>query len=114
MTDKNHLKLPSGQVIKWKEMEYPTVYANLMAFGMTPFDISLVFGEVGDTTPEEVTGIPRVKIILTPEQAANLVKILTVGLHAYVEGNGQLRLAGALDVDGFIAQIEAAKIGPKK
>ncbi len=69
-------KMPNGKEMKWKEQDYPTVYANLMGVGMTPFDIAIVFGEVGDSTATEVIGIPRLKLLLAPEQAANLQKIL--------------------------------------
>ncbi len=99
MAEKSQVKLPSGQAMIWKDRDYPSVYANLMGIGMTPFDISVVFGEIGDTSPTEVTGIPKVKITLSPEQAANLVKLLAVTLTKYTEGNGLLRSAGAVNVE---------------
>lgn len=113
MTEKPKHKLPGGQVVKWREQDYPTVYANIMGLGMTPFDISIIFGEIGDSTATEVIGIPRVKLLLSAEQAANLAKILGIGLKAFVDGNGPLRLAGALNVEEFNNQINT-KIGNSK
>lgn len=110
MTEKNLPKLPSGQTVKWKDQEHPTVYANLMGFGMTPFDLSIIFGEVGDATPEHVTGIPRVKVLLTPEQASNLATLLGVALSTYVTNNGQLRTSGAVNVEDFTRQLAANKV----
>ena len=106
--EKTRPKLPGGQIMKWKEQEHPTVYANVMAFGMTPFDIALVFGEIGDSTSTEVTGIPRVKILLAPEQAANLMQLLGVALKTFVENNGQLRTAGAVNLEDVHKQIAEA------
>ena len=114
MAEKNLPKLSSGQIVKWKEQDYPTVYSNLMGFGMTPFDLAIVFGEVGDATPEQVTGIPRVKVLLTPEQASNLVKLLSLALNSYVENNGQIRSAGAANVEQFTGQLAANKVRATK
>ncbi len=110
MTEKPQPKLPSGQVMKWKEQDHPTVYANLMGFGMTPFDITLVFGEIGDSTPTEVTGIPRVKLLLSPEQASNLKTLLEVGLKNFTETNGPLRSAGAISIGDVSNQMNAQKL----
>lgn len=110
MPEKSYPKLASGQVVKWKELDYPSVYANVIGIGLTPFDINLIFGEIGESTPTELSGIPKVKILLAPEQAANLMKLLSLVLETYREGNGQLRTAGAVDVDNIQAQLNARKI----
>lgn len=94
--------------MKWKEQEHPVVYANVMGLGMTPFDIALVFGEIGDSTSTEVTGIPRVKILLAPEQAANLMQLLGLALKTFVENNGQLRTSGAVNLEEINKQIADA------
>jgi len=107
MMEKSQPKLTSGQVVKWKEQEFPSVYANIMGFGLSPFDITLIFGEIGETTPTEVVGIPKAKIILSPEQAANLIKLLQLGLSTYVQNNGQLRTAGAVDMELLASQVKA-------
>lgn len=109
LMEKPQPKLPSGQVMKWKEQEFPTVYANIMGLGMTPFDMALVFGEVGDSTATEVTGIPKVKILLSPEQASNLMQLLGVALKKFVENNGQLRTAGAVNIVEISKQLDAQK-----
>jgi len=111
--DKPQPKLSSGQVVKWKDQDFPSTYANIMGLGMTPFDISLLFGEIGDSTPTEVTGIPKAKIILSPEQAANLVRLIGLALSTYVQNNGKLRNAGAIDMEVLKKDIEAqfVKVG---
>jgi hypothetical protein len=114
MTEKPLPKLPSGQVVKWKEQDHPTVYANIIGFGMSPFDITLIFGEIGDSTPSEVIAIPRVKVFLSPEQAANAVKLLGIALDTYVGNNGPLRTVGAIDPEEIKAQVEAQKVSIKK
>jgi hypothetical protein len=104
-------KLPSGQVVKWKEdIAFPMVYANLMGFTMTPFDITILLGLVGDSTPTEVTGIPQAKILLAPEQAENLMKLLGLALNAYVASNGPLRTSGSLNLDDIERQLNDSKV----
>ena len=105
--EKSQPKLTSGQVVKWKEQEFPSVYANIMGFALSPFDVTLIFGEIGEATPTEVVGIPKAKIILSPEQAANLIKLLQLGLSTYVQNNGQLRTAGAVDMELLASQVKA-------
>ena len=84
------------QVNKFKEIEYPTVYSNMMGIGMTPFDIAIVFGEVDHATTDEVLAIPRVKVLLAPEQAANLLQMLGAALTKFSENNGNLRQLGRI------------------
>jgi hypothetical protein len=111
MTEKVHPKLPSGQIVKWKEQDFPSVYVNIMGFLLTPFDIGLLLGEVGESTATEVTGIPKVKVLLTPEQAANLMKLLSVALKTYVSNNGQLRTSGAVNLEEIDRQIKDQTTG---
>jgi hypothetical protein len=105
-------KMTNGKNVVWKEIEYPTVYSNLIGFVMTPFDISLVLGEVGDSNEFQVTGIPRVKVVLSPEQAANLEKLLNLALQNYTKNNGALRTGGAVDMEDVQKQF-ADRSAPK-
>jgi Protein of unknown function (DUF3467) len=114
MTNTPKAKLPSGQVVQWKEKEHPTVYANIMGFSLSPFDIGILFGELGESTPTLVNGIPNVKVVVSPEQAANLAKLLNVAIAAYVENYGPLRTAGAINLDDVNAQLEASKVAKHK
>ncbi|MHB1700942.1 MAG: DUF3467 domain-containing protein [Acidobacteriaceae bacterium] len=104
------VKLPTGQVMTWKQHEFPTVYANLMGFGISPFDITLIFGELGESTSTEVLGVPKVKILLSPEQASNLQKMLGIAVKTYVDNNGPLRTAGAVNVEELTKQVDAQKV----
>lgn len=107
-------RLPSGRIVKWNTQDAPTVYANLMAFGLSQFDIHVIFGEIGESTPTETTGIPRVKVILSPEQAVNLMKLLSVATESYASANGKIRDSGAVDVEQMKAQVQAQLDSQKK
>ena len=104
------MKLSNGQTVKWKEQDFPSVYTNIMGLGMSPFDITLIFGEIGDSTPTEITANPRARVIMSAEQAANLVKLLDFALSNYVKNNGQLRAGGAIDMDLLANQVEAQSV----
>jgi hypothetical protein len=114
MTENNAPKLPSGQTVTWREDGLVTHYANLMALSMTPFDISLMFGEVGKATIEEVEGIARAKIILSPEQALNLMKLLSLAVEKYIQGNGPLRVSGAINEAAFSEALNQHLVGKTK
>jgi hypothetical protein len=100
------LKLGSGQIARFKEVDHPTVYSNMLGVGATPYDIAVTFAEVERGSPEEVVGIPRVKVLLTPEQANNLVIMLRTILEQYTATNGPLRNAGRVNSEDFAAAIE--------
>jgi hypothetical protein len=93
-----------AQTIRWKTMEYPSTYSNLIGFSMTPNDVSLIFGEVDSATPDEVLGTPRIKVILSPEQGSNLARFLTIALGKYVQENGPLRASAQNTNDEDIKQ----------
>ena len=112
MTNVNKPKLPSGQVVTWNEEKVSTYYSNLMAFSMTPFDITVIFGEVGQANENEVQGIGKARIILSPEQAMNLHKLVGAAVMRYVEVNGPLRTAGAVDLDVFESALNANSFVP--
>ncbi len=102
-------KLPGGKTVRWQEIDYPTVYCNIMGLGMTPFDIAVTLGEVGEASPDEVTGIPRVKVLLSPEQAFNLQALLGLAISKYIQANGGLRSGGAVDLVEITRQMEEAQ-----
>lgn len=86
-------KLPT-RTARFKEIEYPSIYSNIMGVTATPFDVGIIFGEVDAATDSEIVASPRAKVLLAPEQAANLVKLLNSVLDQFVKNNGQLRTDG--------------------
>jgi hypothetical protein len=98
-------KLPTGQQVKWEAVPFPSVYANIMQLGLTSFDISFTFGEIGSATASEVQAVPKVKVILSPEQALNLSKLITASLETYTRHNGALRAGGALNIEEVNKQL---------
>jgi hypothetical protein len=80
-----------------KDAQYPTLYSNFMGVGASPFDVSIIFAEV-DQSEEGSSAIPRMKVIMAPEQAANLIYMLSQVLKQYVAANGKLRAGGRMDV----------------
>ena len=87
----------SKEVHGLKDVEYPSIYSNFMGVGATPFDVSIIFAEVDQhgRTPEAT---PKMKVLMAPEQAANLVLMLTQTLKQFVTANGQLRNGGRMEI----------------
>ncbi len=98
------------QQVTWKQSDAPSVYANIMAFALSQFDISLFFGQIESGTPTELVAATQVRVQLSPEQAANLVKMLNVAIDGYTKANGALRTSGAVDVSALTALLEAKQV----
>lgn len=104
MTDKP--KLPSGQTVTWNEEKMVTYYSNLIGISMTPFDIGIIFGQIGKATGTDIEGLSLAKIILSPEQAQNLIKLLMISVTKYMQTSGELRAAGAVDEESFLEALQ--------
>jgi hypothetical protein len=87
------------QKIEWNDEQIPSVYANVMAVGITPFDISILLGEVESASASIVKAKPRVKVIVSPEQASLLMQTIGQALAKFIEGSGQLRPVGKQQLD---------------
>jgi hypothetical protein len=87
---------PPMQTVRFKEVEYPSIYSNIMGITASPFDVGIIFGEVEAAVGSEIIANPRVKVLLAPEQAANLARLLNSVLDQYVKNNGQLRTGGSM------------------
>jgi hypothetical protein len=110
MSDTNLPKLPTGQVVQWNNDHLVSHYSNLMALSMSAFDISIIFGELGQASPETVEGIAKAKIILCPEQALNLMTLLSIAVQKFTEGNGPLRASAKVDGDAFKKAIDDSRV----
>jgi hypothetical protein len=75
----------------WKEGEVQIVYGNVVGVGSTPYDVNFLIGQIDGATADQVNARPLLKVILSPELAANLATLLNVVMEAYVAGNGPLR-----------------------
>ncbi|MGC9157532.1 MAG: DUF3467 domain-containing protein [Terracidiphilus sp.] len=105
MPTENQVAAPIAQRIEWlvDQDQFPSFYSNITSVGITPFDISVICGEVESATPSAVKAKPRVKITLSPEQASLLMQMLQQALRKFVEGSGPLRPNGGqvLDLENF-------------
>jgi hypothetical protein len=104
------LKPAVKQISRFKEIEHPSIYSNFMGVTASPFDISIIFGEVEQATAAEVVGIPRVKVTIAPEQAANLIQMLSSLLQKYVEGNGALRQSSKVTAEAMAEMLTPSKV----
>lgn len=86
--------------ISMKDLDCPTVYSNFMGVGASPFDLSIMFGEVDLSGSIAGEATPKVKIIMAPEQADNLIRMMRSVLDRYIEANGPLRPGGMADLSG--------------
>jgi hypothetical protein len=85
---------PKQQNQTWKKNDHPAYYSNIMQIALTPFDVSIVFGMVSEVSAEEITCVPNAKVTISPEQAANLMRMLGASLQGYVKQFGNLRPSG--------------------
>jgi hypothetical protein len=95
----------------WADREPQSFYANVAGFNMTPFDITLQFGDIQSATATQLTANPLAKISMSPELASSLHQLLGVALKAYTDSNGPLRSAGALDLADITRQMSQSLVG---
>lgn len=75
---------------------YTTVYANFAQCALTPWDISILFGELGEAITGEAAVIDRVAVTLTPQLAKALLGILTANLRGYEAQFGEIQMPRGL------------------
>jgi hypothetical protein len=71
--------------------QVPTVYANNITFGITGFDIRIMFGEVMSVAEGVANVQPRVQVNMSWLEAKVLYKFLDANIRMYEERNGSLR-----------------------
>lgn len=84
----------------------PSVYANNVAIGNSPFDIRIVFGEIGDSTPTKITIHQKVQVTMSWLQAKILLEFLGRHVRGYEEKNGSISLPsmpGPVSVEDLVA-----------
>jgi hypothetical protein len=79
-----------------KADDYRTVYSNNVAFAVSAFDVSLIFGEIAGVEADALEVIQRVRITMSPQQAKVLAKVLVENLKAYEEKIGVIPIPPAL------------------
>ncbi len=70
----------------------PAVYSNVVAVISTQFDLQLIFGEAAQVTDQAVIGKALVRVIMTPEHAQFLLRLLQVRLDQFIKTVGPLRM----------------------
>lgn len=84
----------------------PTVYANNLAIGNSPFDVRIIFGEIGDSTPAKITVYQKVQVTMSWLQAKLLLEFLGRHVRGYEEKNGEIFLPsmpGQVSVENLIS-----------
>lgn len=75
-----------------RSADYVSVYANFAQCGISPWDIRIVFSEVGEPEPDKPSIIELATIILPPMVAQSLIQVLQQNVAAFAE---QMRAAQA-------------------
>jgi hypothetical protein len=91
MTGENEIEKKANQVVVWRDVPHALLYANIMQGSFTPYDVSIVFGQVDSSIDSEVQATPFARVTLTPEQASALVQVVQRALDQYTKQFGSLR-----------------------
>jgi hypothetical protein len=91
---------PEPQIHLSKSADYRDSYANSVQIRLSVWDFMLVFGTLGDQTPDEVTVQNFQGIYLSPQQAKALNNVLTHNLAQYEQ------TFGAISLDGNQAEVQ--------
>ena len=72
--------------------DYRDVYANSVQVRVSVWDFMLVFGQMHQETPEQVTVQNSTGIYLSPQQAKALLNVLTQNVSQYEATFGEIKL----------------------
>ena len=84
----------------------PVFYSNIALVIGSPFDIQVVFAEIAKVTEEELVANARVRVIMSPEQAVLLHRLLGSRIQGFVREQGPLR--GIIEVDDLPLKTEVS------
>jgi hypothetical protein len=79
------------QQVRWKDIEFPSVYANVFGLFITPVDITIVLGEIASADASAIDAVPRMKLVLAPEFATTFLAGVANGVRIFTESHGPLR-----------------------
>jgi len=91
MTEENDESKPTGKDHKISELphvrsaDYVSLYANYAQCSISPWDVRIVFAEVGEPEPDKPSVIERATIILPPQVANALIEVLQKNVELYKE-----------------------------
>jgi uncharacterized protein DUF3467 len=71
--------------------DFITVYSNSMSMESTFNDFKLVFGQIAEATPERLVTDEKVAVIMSPEEAKSVAKVLVRQLKVYEKMFGPIR-----------------------
>ena len=84
------------------------IYSNNIQMTITLWDMSLMFGEIGETKDGKVTIEQKVKVNLSKEMTKALSNLLNRNLAAYESQFGEIKM---LSTETFEKMVEGAGVG---
>lgn len=76
--------------------KYVSFYSNFAQCAITPWDIRIVFGEIGEIDPDAPAIADLASVILTPQIAVALVRVLNGNITAYEQQYGKIQMPSGM------------------
>jgi hypothetical protein len=86
-----------------RSANYKTFYANNTKFGISPFDFSFIFGEIGESVEGQVFVDQQVKVIMTPLHAKLFLALLAKNVQNFEQQFGKIVVP-----QPFLSNLEVA------
>lgn len=83
-------------IIGTKTADFHTVYSNNVAFAMSAFDVSLIFGEIASTEGGKVQVDQKLRVTMSPQHAKVLALVMIENIKAYESNVGPIAIPMAL------------------
>jgi hypothetical protein len=71
---------------------HPVVYTNFAEVGSTPWDIRVIFSQLGDSVGGKAAVTDLVSVVMTPALAKALVSVLNANLKGWEKENGEIQM----------------------
>jgi hypothetical protein len=105
--DPQHVAVANRRV---RGKDYQTVYANFAQIGQTPWDVRLLFSQLGEIDVDQGGVTDLVTIVITPALAKALINVLITNIKAYERDNGEIKLPESIlrEVEKRTAEAKVA------
>jgi hypothetical protein len=84
-------KLKDRPKTRTQAENFVSTYSNAMNVEVTFTDFKLFFGEIVEATHDKLVTVDRVAVLITPEQARLIAKVLTKQIEQYESRFGPIR-----------------------
>jgi hypothetical protein len=105
----------ASEMATHRSPDFRTIYANNTKFGASPFEFSLIFGEIGENVEGQIYIDQKVRVLLAPVHAKLFLIVLAQNVASFEAQFGEIKIPERLfGMAQTVATPEPPKAGAKQ